>query len=86
MSILAWIIFGAIAGWLASLIAGADGRIGLVGNIVIGIVGAFVGGLIASALGAGGVSGFNLYSFLVAIGGATLILFVLNAFSSRDRI
>lgn len=86
MSILAWIVFGAIAGWVASLMTGDNGRIGVFGNILIGIVGAFVGGLIANALGAGGVSGFNLYSFLVAIGGAALILFVINSVSTRNQI
>jgi uncharacterized membrane protein YeaQ/YmgE (transglycosylase-associated protein family) len=76
MSILVWIIFGAIAGWLAHLINGRGG--GLIVNIIVGIVGAFIGGFIMSLLGGGGVSGFNLYSFFVAVLGAVVLLVVLG--------
>jgi uncharacterized membrane protein YeaQ/YmgE (transglycosylase-associated protein family) len=76
MSILVWIIFGAIAGWLAHLLTGRGG--GLITNIIVGIVGAFIGGFIMSLLGGGGVSGFNLYSFFVAILGAVVLLVVVG--------
>jgi uncharacterized membrane protein YeaQ/YmgE (transglycosylase-associated protein family) len=76
MSILVWIIFGAIAGWLAHLITGRGG--GLIVNIIVGIVGAFIGGFIMSLLGGSGVTGFNLYSFLVAVLGAVVLLVVLG--------
>lgn len=76
MGILVWIIFGAIAGWLAHLITGRGG--GLIVNIVVGIVGAFIGGFIMSLLGGGGVSGFNLYSLFVAVLGAVVLLVVLG--------
>jgi uncharacterized membrane protein YeaQ/YmgE (transglycosylase-associated protein family) len=75
MNIIVWIIFGALAGWIASLIMGTDARQGAIANILVGIVGAFVGGWIMQMLGKSDVTGFNLYSLLVAIGGAVLLLF-----------
>jgi len=82
MSILLWIVFGGIAGWIASMIAGT--REGMLGNIVVGIVGAILGGFIMDAFGAGGVSGFNLYSFFVAILGAIVLLWIYRAFTHRS--
>lgn len=81
MGVLAWIIFGALAGWLASMVAGNDGEQGALGNILIGIVGAFIGGLIVSLFGGSGVTGFNLGSLLVAILGAVILLAVLGKFN-----
>lgn len=77
MGIIIWIIFGALAGWIASAIMKTNE--GLLMNIVIGIVGAILGGWIMSLLGQGGVSGFNLYSFLVAIFGAVVLLAIVRA-------
>lgn len=74
MGIIAWIIFGALAGWLASIIMGNNARQGLVGDILLGIVGAVVGGFLMNLLGAPGTSGFNIYSLLVAIGGAIVLI------------
>lgn len=76
MSLIAWIIFGALAGWIASMIAGTNHQQGLLMNIVVGIVGAFLGGLLMSLFGKSGVTGFNLYSALVAIVGAVVLLLV----------
>jgi uncharacterized membrane protein YeaQ/YmgE (transglycosylase-associated protein family) len=76
MGILVWIIFGAIAGWLAHLITGRGG--GLITNIIVGIVGAFIGGFLMSLFGGGGVTGFNLYSFIVAVLGAVVLLVVVG--------
>jgi uncharacterized membrane protein YeaQ/YmgE (transglycosylase-associated protein family) len=76
MGILAWIIFGALAGWIASMLAGTDGSQGWLGNIIIGILGAIIGGFLGSMLLGVGVSGFNISSMLVAIGGALLLLFI----------
>lgn len=83
MGIIAWIIFGAIAGWLASLITGRNERQGCFANMAVGIIGAFLGGLIFSLLGGHGVTGFNLYSMLVAVIGAVVLLLVLG-FIQRD--
>lgn len=77
MGILLWIIFGAIAGWIASLIVKTDQ--GLLLDIVVGIIGAVIGGFIFRAFGATGVSGFNVYSLLVAIVGAIVLLWIVKA-------
>lgn len=77
MGIILWVVFGALAGWIASKIMGSSE--GLVMDIIIGIVGAILGGWIMSALGQGGVSGFNLYSLLVAIFGAVVLIAIVRA-------
>ena len=68
MNFILWIIFGALAGWIASIIMGKNQRMGAIANIVVGIVGAFIGGWLMSFFGAQGVTGFNFPSFLVAEG------------------
>jgi uncharacterized membrane protein YeaQ/YmgE (transglycosylase-associated protein family) len=78
MGIILWIIFGALVGWIASAIMGS--REGLLVDIIVGIVGAVLGGWIMSLLGKGGVSGFNLYSFIVAIIGAVVLIAIVRAF------
>lgn len=84
MSIIVWIIFGALAGWIASIIAGTNEQQGAVGNIVVGILGAFAGGFLMSLIGQSGITGFNLYSALVAILGAFVLLTVYRAVSKRS--
>ncbi len=78
MSIIAWIILGAIAGWIASLIT-RSGE-GIVGDIIIGILGAVIGGWVMEAAGGSGVNGINFYSILVAIVGAVILLGIVNFF------
>ena len=85
MGILAWLLFGLIAGAIAQLLLpgddpGGGGFLGIVITIAIGIVGAIVGGLIGAALGFGGVSGFDIGSFLIAILGAIVLLLVYRMF------
>jgi uncharacterized membrane protein YeaQ/YmgE (transglycosylase-associated protein family) len=76
MGIISWLVFGLIAGILAKwIMPGRDGG-GFIVTSIIGIAGAFVGGFIGSLIGFGGVSGFNIGSFLTAICGALLLLFV----------
>lgn len=73
MNILIWIIFGALAGWLASVFMKSNHS--TLEDIIIGIIGAYVGGFVMSLFGQPGVTGFNLYSILVAtLGAAALIL------------
>ena len=80
MGILAWIVLGGLAGWVASMIAGNNERQGVIGNVVVGIIGAFIGGFLINLIGGDGITGFNLWSLLVAIMGATLLLFIVKQF------
>ena len=85
MGIIAWIIFGGLAGWVASMIAGTNERQGCRLNIIVGIVGAMIGGFIMSLLRDGEPFevGFDLPSFLVAVVGAVLLLGVLRLLTGR---
>lgn len=76
MGIIIWMIFGALVGWVASMVMGSGG--GLVRDIVVGIVGAVIGGFIMSLLGQSGIEGFNLYSFLVALLGACVLIAIVR--------
>lgn len=83
MGIITWIILGALAGWLASKVMKTDAEQGALANIIVGIVGAFIGGLVFSLLGGEGVTGFNVYSLLVALVGAVILLAILKAFRGK---
>ena len=82
MSIIGWIVLGLIAGFIASKIVNKSGE-GFFLDIVLGIVGAIVGGFIFSAVGASGVTGFNLWSMIVAIIGAIIVLVIYHAVAGR---
>jgi uncharacterized membrane protein YeaQ/YmgE (transglycosylase-associated protein family) len=83
MSVLAWIVLGLIAGFMASNIVRSSGQGSLL-DIALGIVGAVVGGYLFSAIGATGITGFNLYSMFVAIVGAVVVLWFYHAMSGRS--
>lgn len=83
MGILAWIVLGGIAGWLASMVAGNNKEQGLIGNIFVGIVGAFIGGFLVNLIGGEGITGFNLWSLMVAVGGAILLLLIIGRFRRK---
>lgn len=86
MSILGWIILGGIAGWIASLIMNKDGDLGIVGNIVIGILGAILGGWLSRALGFGDPAvDFDLGSFVMAVIGSCLLLWIVALFRRSGR-
>jgi len=80
MSILAWIIIGGLAGWIASMLMGTNASQGIIANIVVGIIGALIGGFFIGIFGGDGVSGFNLYSLLVAVLGACILLWIVRLF------
>ena len=83
MGIIAWIVVGLIAGALAKLIMPGDDPGGMIVTILLGIVGAFVGGFVVNLLGGAGVSGFNLWSIVVATIGAIILLAVYRMVAGR---
>lgn len=78
MDILLWIVFGGLVGWIASVIMHTDGQQGILLNVIVGIVGAVIGGYIMNTFGSGGVSGFNFYSFMVALLGAMVLIWIVK--------
>jgi uncharacterized membrane protein YeaQ/YmgE (transglycosylase-associated protein family) len=85
MSIVAWIVLGLIAGFIASKIVNKTGE-GAILDIVLGVVGALVGGFVFNAVGAVGVDGFNVWSMFVAVIGAILVLVLKHAVMGRGRV
>ena len=85
MSVIAWLVLGLIAGFIASKIVDKEGK-GLFVNIILGIVGAEVGGWLFRIFGMSGVTGFNLYSLLVAVAGAVALLWVYHALLRRRTV
>ncbi|MDE2486406.1 MAG: GlsB/YeaQ/YmgE family stress response membrane protein [Alphaproteobacteria bacterium] len=85
MSFIAWIVLGLIAGWIASMLVNRRGG-SLVLDLVLGVVGAFVGGFLFTRFGAAGVTGLNIYSILVAIIGAVVVLFIYHAIAGRRAL
>ncbi len=76
MGICGWVVLGGLAGWVASMIAGTNARMGLLANIIVGIIGSVVGGFIFNFFGGVGMTGFNFYSFGVALLGSVVVLFI----------
>lgn len=84
--ILPAIILGGLAGWVASMIMKTDASMGLVANIVVGIIGAIIGNLLLPVFGLGGTTGFSLWSFVVALLGAIVLLFVVGMLRGGRRV
>jgi uncharacterized membrane protein YeaQ/YmgE (transglycosylase-associated protein family) len=82
MSIIAWIVLGLVAGFIGSKIVNKRGE-GVLLDILLGIVGAVVGGFLFNVFGAVGVTGFNVWSILVAVVGSVVVLAVYHAISGR---
>ena len=82
MSILAWIVLGLVAGFIGSKIVNKSGE-GVILDIVLGVVGSVVGGWLFSVFGMAGVSGLNIYSLVVAVIGAVVVLFAYHAITGR---
>lgn len=86
MSIIAWLVVGAIAGYLAGFIVKGDERYGVIGHIVLGIVGALVGGFLAGlVLGGDYTTGINITTIVVAVIGAVIAVVAFNAITGRSR-
>jgi uncharacterized membrane protein YeaQ/YmgE (transglycosylase-associated protein family) len=82
MSILAWLILGLISGFIASKLVNKSGE-GVILDIVLGVVGAFVGGWLFNTFGQTGVTGLNIYSMLVAVVGAVVVLVLYHTVFGR---
>ena len=82
MSIIAWLVLGLLAGFIANKIVNKQGR-GLFLNLILGVVGAEVGGWLFRLFGMSGVTGFNLYSLVVAVLGAVILLFIYHQLIRR---
>lgn len=85
MGILLWILFGALVGWIASLVMRTDESQGAIANVIVGIVGAIIGGFIAELIGWEGITGFNLGSFLLALAGAIVLIAIVRMITSTSR-
>ena len=84
ITILLWLLFGALVGWLAGIIM--KSKKSLLGNIVLGIVGSFVGGFIASLLGFGSLSGgfsFDIINIIISVAGACLVIYIARALKGK---
>lgn len=75
MGIILWIVFGGLAGWIASIIMKTNSTQNTLKDIMMGIIGAIVGGFLMGLIGQSGVNGFNIYSFIVAIIGAIVVIY-----------
>lgn len=84
MNVLSWVIFGLIAGSIANLIDPNPSRGGILGSILLGVLGAVIGGWLANTLLGVSVTGFNFTSFLIAVGGSLLLLFIGRLFRGRS--
>lgn len=85
MSLLAWIVLGLVAGFIGSKVVNNTGQ-GVLVDILLGVVGAVVGGFLFNQFGEPGVSGLNLYSLIVAVVGAILVLWIYHAVVGRRRV
>jgi uncharacterized membrane protein YeaQ/YmgE (transglycosylase-associated protein family) len=84
MSIIVWLVFGALAGWVASMLMSTDAEQGLFSNIIVGIVGAFIGGYLMQVIGKTGVTGFNIKSLIVAVIGSVVLLAIFKAVRGKS--
>lgn len=83
-NIIVWLVIGGLAGWVASIIMKTDAQQGMVGNIVVGIVGALIGGFVVNLLGGrGDITGINPISFLIALLGSVILLFIIQLIRGR---
>jgi uncharacterized membrane protein YeaQ/YmgE (transglycosylase-associated protein family) len=85
MTLVGWIVFGLLTGFVASRVVHQRGQ-GCILNVVLGIIGAFIGGFIFTTIGGQGITGFNVYSMFVAVVGAIVALVVYHALTGRRRL
>ncbi len=83
-NIFVWLILGGLSGWIASKITGDDAKMGFGLNLVVGILGAFIGGWLAGIFGLGPATGINLWSFIISILGAVILLSIVGMFKRKS--
>ena len=83
MYIILWILFGALVGWIASILTHNNARMGVISNVVVGLVGAAIGGVIASLAGIASFTSASFWGFAFAVAGAVILLIVLNWFTLK---
>lgn len=81
--VIIWIIIGGLAGWVASIIMKTNKDQGVLGNIILGVIGGLVGGFIFSLIGSTGFTGFNIWSFFVALVGAVIVIAIKKAITKK---
>lgn len=86
MGWLAWLVIGAIAGWLASRVMRTSRGQGLLMDIIVGILGAFIGGYLFEKFGSTGITGFDIWSLFVAFTGAVVLLILVRLLTGRGRL
>lgn len=83
MYILAWIVVGVVAGFLAKAVVPGEGPGGVLGDLVVGVAGAVIGGWLMNSFGNAGATGINIWSIFVAFVGAVVLLFIIRALTGR---
>lgn len=85
MWIILWLLFGALVGWLASIITKKNSRMGAGANIIVGLLGSLIGGFLAQLLGLGSYSQFSFWGLLISIAGAVLLIWIISLFRRGKR-
>ena len=78
MGTVAWLVLGALSGWIANRLMGKSSSSGLIDNIIVGIIGSFIGGFVFNFFGAKTITGLNLHSIFVSVVGACILLWIIN--------
>lgn len=82
-NLVVWLILGGLSGWIASKLTKNDSRMGIGLNLLVGILGAYIGGWLVGIFGLGPATGLNIWSFLVSIVGAVILLSIVNLFRKK---
>lgn len=85
MGLLSWIIIGGLAGWIASMVMDTDKSMGIFANIIVGVIGGLIGGFLVSLFGGAGMTGFNVWSLVVAVLGSIILLAIVKAVRGGDK-
>lgn len=85
MGLIGFIIFGGIAGWIASMITKNNKQMGIIANVIVGLLGSIIGGFIASELGFGKITEFSIRNLIIAIFGSVILLWIVNFITGKRR-